>query len=192
MKKILCGALVLLILAGIVLAQIVSPNGKEEKTLKILVVYYSHSGNTREIANMLKDLTGGDIFEIQTTAPYPAEYNAIVKQVKKEKNSGIKPQIKNGFAGSQNYDLVFLGSPCWFGTIATPVETFLSRQDFSGKTIVPFVTSGGSGLGSIERDISVLQPSANVAPGRAFNRSSVKSTQKEIADWLASSLRQAR
>jgi flavodoxin len=187
MRKILSVAFILLVLTGIILAQ-TSPNERKEKMPKILVVYYSHSGNTREIANKLKDLTGGDIFEIQTTTPYPAEYSVLVEQVRKEKSSGVKPKIKSGFAGSKDYDLVFLGSPCWFGTIATPVETFLSEQDFSGKTIVPFITHGGSGLSSSVRDISVLQPSANVAPGKAFSRGSLSSAQKEIADWLASFL----
>ncbi|GBR75706.1 NADPH-dependent FMN reductase [Candidatus Termititenax persephonae] len=157
---------------------------------RILVVYYSHSGNTREIARMLQDLAGGDVFEIQTVTPYPVEYSAIVEQVRKEKSAGFKPKIKGGFAGGQDYDIVLLGSPCWYGTIATPVETFLSEQNFSGKTIVPFITHGGSGLGSAAQDISALQPSANVAHGKAFSRSSMRSAQnqKEIADWLASFL----
>jgi hypothetical protein len=81
---------------------------------------------------------------------------------------------------------VFIGSPCWFGTIATPVETFLSTQDFSGKTLIPFITYGGSGLGRAVRDIRALQPSANVASGKAFPRSGVQDAQKEVADWLAS------
>ncbi|GBR74638.1 NADPH-dependent FMN reductase [Candidatus Termititenax aidoneus] len=188
MRKILGIVFVLLVLTGIILAQTVSPNERKEKMSKILVVYYSHSGNTREIARTLQDLTGGGIFEIQTVTPYPAEYSAIVEQVRKEKSAGFKPKIKDGFAGSQDYDIVFLGSPCWYGTIATPVEAFLSEQDFSGKTIVPFITHGGSGLGSAAQDISALQPSANVAHGKAFNRSSARSAQKEIADWLASFL----
>jgi flavodoxin len=188
MQKILGAAFVLLVLTGIILAQTVSPNERKEKMSKILVVYYSHSGNTREIANTLQELAGGDIFEIQTAAPYPAEYSAIVEQVRKEKSAGVKPKIKGGFAGGQDYDIVFLGSPCWYGTIATPVETFLSEQDFSGKTLVPFITHGGSGLSNAVRDIRALQPSVNVVSAKAFSRSGVRDAKKEVADWLAAFL----
>ena len=109
-------------------------------TKKILVAYFSHSGNTREIANQIHKSVGGDIFEIQVVKPYPHDYDAVVQQARQELDSGYKPVLKTKIENIKSYDLVFIGYPNWCSTVPAPVRTFLSEYDFSGKTIVPFCT----------------------------------------------------
>ena len=154
------------------------------KGKKILVTYFSRSGNTREMAQQIQKIMGGDIFEIQTVTPYPFEYNAVTKQAKQELESGFKPPIKAKVANIKDYDIVFVGSPNWWGTIAPPVMTFLSEHDLSGKTIVPFITHQGSGLGRSGADIAKLAPQATVRDGLAIWGKDVKSSQDEVAQWL--------
>jgi flavodoxin len=151
---------------------------------KILVAYFSHSGNTREIANQIHKSTGGDIFEIQTVKPYPDDYDAVVQQAKQELKSGHKPDIKTKIENIKPYDLVFIGYPNWCNTIPAPVMAFLSQYDFSGKTIVPFFTHEGSGLGRSVTDISKLCPKSSLLDGVAIRGSDVKTAQKKLSEWL--------
>lgn len=150
----------------------------------ILVAYFSHSGNTREIANQIHKITGGDIFEIQSVNPYPNEYNATVKQARKELDSNYKPLLKTKLENIKSYDLVFIGHPNWWGTIPAPIRTFLTEYDMSGKTIVPFCTHEGSGQGQSVTDISKLCPKSTLLEGVAIWGSNVKSSQNEISEWL--------
>jgi flavodoxin len=113
---------------------------------KVLVIYYSRIGNTREIASQIHKITGGDIVEIMPVDPYPDDYNATTKQAKLELNSGYKPPLKTKVENVESYNVIFVGSPNWWSTIAGPVKTFLSEYDLSGKTIAPFITHEGSSL----------------------------------------------
>jgi flavodoxin len=153
-------------------------------TKKILVAYFSHSGNTREIANQIRQSVGGDIFEIQAVKPYPNDYDAVVEQARQELNSGYKPALKTKVDNIRSYDVIFVGSPSWWSTIAGPVKTFLSEYDLSGKTIVPFCTHEGSGLGRSVADISKLCPKSTLLDGVAIRGSNVKTAQNKISDWL--------
>ncbi len=143
-------------------------NEKQEQSLsparKILVVYFSYSGNTREIANQIHESVGGDIFEIQTVDPYPSNYDAVVKQAKQEKEWGYKPALKTKIENIESYDVIFIGSPIWWGTIPQPVVTFLSEYNLSGKTIVPFCTHAGSG------QAQSLRISQNFARNQLFSK----------------------
>ena len=109
-------------------------------SLKILTVYYSRTGNTRAVAEEIRRQLGGDIVELQTVQPYPEAYRATTEQARRELETGFKPPLKTKIEGFGAYDVVVVGSPCWWGTVATPVITFLSEYDFSGKTIAPFMT----------------------------------------------------
>lgn len=151
---------------------------------KVLVAYYSHSGNTREIANQIKQLTGGDLFEIIPVEDYSEDYSQTTEQAKKEIAEGYKPALKNMPANFSEYDVIFVGSPCWWGTVASPVATFLSENNFSGKTLVPFMTHGGSGFGHSLEDIRKLAPDARLADGKAFWGRSVKSAGEDVKIWL--------
>ena len=151
---------------------------------KILVAYFSHSGNTREIANQIHKSAGGDIFEIQSVKPYPDDYDAVVQQARQELDSGYKSALKTKIENIKSYDLVFIGYPVWWGTFPAPVKTFLSEYDFSGKTIIPFCTHEGSGLGRSAADISKLCPESSLLEGIAFRGRDVKTAQSKVSQWL--------
>jgi flavodoxin len=151
---------------------------------KILVVYYSKTGNTREMAKQIQKATGGDIFEIQVVKAYPDDYQTLVNQAKKEINAAYKPELKAKVKDIGKYDVIFVGSPNWWSTIAPPVATFLTSYDFSGKTIIPFVTHGGGGMARCEKDVQKLCPKSNFAKGLALSGSSVKHSQDKVNKWL--------
>ena len=131
----------------------VSGAGAQQPSGKVLVAYFSHSGNTREVARQISEATGGDLFEIVPATPYPTEYRAVVDQGKKEIEAGVRPALKNPVGDLSQYDVIFVGSPCWWATIAPPVATFLTSYDFAGKTVVPFMTHEGSRMGRSARFI---------------------------------------
>ncbi|MDD5223225.1 MAG: flavodoxin [bacterium] len=151
---------------------------------KILVVYFSHSGNTREIANRIHEHAGGDVFEVVPVDQYPADYDAVVAQAKRELNSGYKPALKTKVKDFGRYDVVFIGYPVWWSTVPPPVVTFLSESDLSGKTIVPFCTHEGSSFGHSVTDISRLCPRSTVFDGLAVRGSDVKKAQNKVSAWL--------
>jgi len=151
---------------------------------KILVAYFSYSGNTREIANQIHKRVGGDIFEIQVVKLYPDDYDAVVKQARQELNSSHKPALKTKIENIKSYDLVFIGYPNWCSTVPAPVRVFLSEYDFYGKTIIPFCTHEGSGLGRSATDISKLCPKSTLLDGIAIRGREVKTAQNEVVEWL--------
>ncbi|MGA2090487.1 MAG: flavodoxin [Endomicrobiales bacterium] len=151
---------------------------------KILVVYFSHSGNTREIANQIHKKTGGDIFEIEPVNPYPRDYDTVVKQARHELDTGYRPALKTKISNINSYDAVFIGYPDWWSTIPAPVRVFLSENNFSGKTLVPFCTHGGSGFGRSITDIAQLCPKSTLLEGIAIRGSDVKTAQNKVSEWL--------
>lgn len=151
---------------------------------KILVVYFSHSGNTKVIAQQIQKATGADIFEIKPINDYPTEYNEVVFQAKKEIKSGYKPALKSKVENLEKYDVIIVGSPNWWATIAPPVATFLSSYNFEGKTIIPFITHEGSELGKADQDIKELCPKSTHLEGLAIRGSSVNSANDKILAWL--------
>ena len=187
MNKIIFALLItvaFLILVG------VPGNASEEEamplsgTKKILVAYFSYSGNTREIANQIHKIVGGDIFEIQSVKPYPTDYDAVVKQARQELASGYRPVLKTKVDNIKSYDVIFIGYPNWCSTIPAPVKTFLSEYDFSGKTVVPFCTHGGGGLGRSVIDISNLCQKSTLPDSFAILGSEVKTAQNKVSEWL--------
>jgi len=150
----------------------------------ILVAYFSHSGNTREIANQIHKSASGDIFEIQAVKPYPDDYDAVVEQARQELDSDYKPALKTKIGNIKPFDLVFIGYPVWWGTFPAPVKTFLSEYDFSGKTIAPFCTYEGSSLGRSATDILKLCPKSTLLNGVAIRGSVVKTAQNKVSEWL--------
>jgi len=176
------------LLAGVaapVLPYLSSPHaatGNDRK--KVLIVYYSRTGNTREIANHIHERAGGDMTELQAAEPYPDDYEAVKQRAMQELNSDIKPALKTKVENIRSYDVIFVGSPIWWGTIAAPVKTFLSEYDLSGKTIMPFITHAGSGLGQSVTDISNLCPKSDISDSIAVWGRDAKTAQNQIAEWL--------
>ena len=114
------------------------------KMKKMLVVYYSWSnGNTKKIAEQLADETGADIARIETTEPYRGSHEDVVEQGKKEVEAGFMPRINPLSVNLADYDVIAIGTPTWWYTMAPAVLTFLTTNDFTGKTVIPFMTNGG-------------------------------------------------
>lgn len=151
---------------------------------KMLVVYFSHSSNTRIAAEQIAKETGADLFEIVPEKAYPADYDTVVEQAKKEINAGFRPALKTRVEDLGRYDVVFVGSPCWWSTVAPPVATFLSSYDFAGKTVVPFMTHEGSGMGRSEADIKKMCPGATVTEGLPIRGGSVRNAAPAVKKWL--------
>jgi flavodoxin len=151
---------------------------------RILIAYFSHSGNTRVVANQIYSQLGGDIFEIEAVNKYPADYDTVVEQVKKELQKQHRPKLVASVENMQEYAVVFVGYPNWWGTIPMPVATFLTEYSFSGKTITPFCTNEGSQLGNSVEDITRLCPGAKVVKGLPIRGSQVKNAQSDVSKWL--------
>ena len=149
----------------------------------VLVVYYSHSGNTRKIAELIQLKTDATLHEIQPKDAYPTDYDAVVKQAKKEIQAGLRPELASAIDAA-GYDTVFVGSPNWWSTIAPPVATFLAGCDLSGKTVVPFLTHGGGGAARMERDIAKLCPQAVMKPGLVVSGDGGSRAAAQVTAWL--------
>jgi len=121
---------------------------------------------------------------IETVNPYPSDYRETTRQAKKELEADYRPPIKTKIPDLATYDLVFVGSPNWWGTIAMPVMTFLSGNDLSGKTIAPFMTHGGSALGRSPADIARLCPKATILEGLAISGTAANTSQGDVAAWV--------
>lgn len=150
----------------------------------MLVVFYSHTGNTRTIARHIQALTGCDLLDLEPVTPYPRDYDTVVSQAKKEKQQGFLPPLKNPLDMVSRYDVILVGSPSWWGTFAGPVRTLLSTAVLDGKTLIPFITHEGSGLGSAPADLRRLCPAAKTGEGLAIRGSRVDGARQQVESWL--------
>ena len=112
-------------------------------SMKVLVIYYSLTGNTKNIAEMIREKTGGDLFEIETVEDYPADYSLIIAEAKTELETGELPALRKSPPDMSAYDLILVGSPVWWYTVSTPVMRFLTQADFAGKKVSAFCTHEG-------------------------------------------------
>lgn len=151
---------------------------------KILTVYFSHSGNTRMVAERIHELAGGDLVEIRPADPYPEDYDAVVERAKREIRAGIRPAIAATAGNPRSCDLVLVGSPNWMNTVAPPVATFLSGHDLAGKGIAPFMTHEGTALGHAPADIARLCPASKVLEGLAIRGGNAGAAEGDIVAWL--------
>lgn len=150
----------------------------------ILIAYFSHSGNTRTIANQIREQAGGTIFEIKTVNEYPADYNATVNQAKEEQEKNIRPELSTHVENMADYKTVFIGFPNWWYNMPMAVYSFLEEYDFSGKTIIPFCTHGGSGFSDSIKNMQKILTGATVLEGLALRDSRVSASQNDITKWL--------
>lgn len=158
-------------------------SSKTMEQQKILVVYYSWSGNTEAVARLIQAETKANLFEIELQNPYPANYSACVDEYRADKRENRVRPLKSKVENIAGYDIIFLGSPIWSGTIAPPVKTFLSGHDLSGKRIIPFVTHGGGGVGSSFTDMKKLAPRAEFSKGLSLYGSR-SGFDGEVKKWL--------
>lgn len=141
-------------------------------------------GNTEAAAKMIQAQTGGDLFAIEPAKAYPADYTRCTEVAQEELDRNARPALARQQESLDDYDLIILGYPNWWGTMPMPVWSFLEAHDFTGKTILPFCTHEGSGLGQSERDIRKLCPRARVLRGLAIRGGSVGTSEKALASWL--------
>ena len=153
-------------------------------TDKILIAYYSRSGHTERIARIIHQKIGGTLHRIKPETPYPSSYDDTVDQAKGEIKRGIQPPLASQLNSVAEYDLIFIGSPNWWSTIAPPVGTFLSSYDFSGKTLALVCTHGGGGLGRIASDIAVLCPKSSILSPFIVYGSGGKGIEAQVTAWL--------
>ena len=150
-----------------------------------LVVYFSWSGNTESVANEIQAQTGADMFEIVPAEPYTDDYDTLLDIAQDEQANDARPAIAGTVDHFEQYDVVYLGYPNWWGDMPMILYTFLDEYDFSGKTIAPFVTSGGSGFSGTVGTIAELEPGAAVQEGLSVGASSVAGAQERVEEWLS-------
>ena len=152
---------------------------------KKLVAYFSATGRTAKVAKLLAEVLGADIFEIQPKAPYTkADLNWLNKKSRSSvemNNKSIRPEIVESNVQIADYDVIFLGFPIWWYVAPTIINTFLESYDFADKTIIPFATSGGSGMGKTNEKLQPSCPNSKLLEGRVFKKSASKS---ELAAWV--------
>jgi flavodoxin len=160
--------------------------GQEKSEGKILIAYFSWGGNSREIATQIQEQTGGDLFEIVTVNPYSSNREKCIEQAKEEQQTDARPAVKDKVKEMENYDVIFVGYPNWWGSMPMILFTFLEQYDLSGKTIIPFCTHGTGGWGHSVENLKQICPNSTVLEGFAVNGNSVKDqkTKDNLTQWL--------
>jgi len=169
---------------------------------KALTVYYSRKGenyfggeirsiekgNTERVAEYIHNAVGGDLFELETVREYAKNYQECTNEAMDEKRSNARPALKKIPESIDEYDTIFVGYPNWWGTAPMAVFTFLDSFDFTGKTIAPFCTNEGSGLGTSEKDIQKECPKATVVKGLSVRGSDAASSEATAASWAVKTI----
>lgn len=142
-------------------------------------------GNAAMIAGWIQERTGGDLFSIVVTEPYSSDYDECLERAADEKAENARPELINHVENMENYDIVFLGFPNWWYTAPMAIHSFLEEYDFSGKTVIPFVTHGTSGLASIVEDVTANLPdSTTILEPIGVYHPEVAASQPAINEWL--------
>ena len=166
-----------------------------EKKAKVLIVFFSHAGenynvgnikvgNTKLVADEIQKVTGGDEFEIVANKNYDLPYNDLVNVAKEETEKGEKPSFKGEVKNIDDYDTVFIGGPIWWGTYPRVMFTFFDKYDLNGKTIIPFSTHEGSGLGSVVEDLKTLYPNATFKEAFSIYGTETRKDLSKVDKWL--------
>lgn len=168
---------------------------------RILVAYFSRAdenygvgvvekGNTEIIAEMIAEETGADTFKIERATPYPADYDACTEEAQHEQRENARPELKNTLDNLDDYDVIYLGMPVWWGDMPMPVYTFVEGIDWNGKTVYPFTTHAGSGLSSIPRTLENICNGATIGDGFTIAGTDAQNNQDKakeaVNEWLQS------
>ncbi|MHA3065909.1 flavodoxin family protein [Lacticaseibacillus saniviri] len=173
--------------------------GQRMKAPKTLIVYYSRTGNTKAVAELIQQQVGGDLAQIETKTARPSNYRAEVEQNAREQEQSVKPALKSNLPDLKQYDRIFIGSPTWNMALPQAVVSFMANNDFAGKTVIPFNTNGGYGVGSVFTQIKQGTSGALVLKGFSIKGGeeingillAIKGNRritisKEIRTWLTS------
>lgn len=143
-------------------------------------------GNSQYIAQLIQQEAGGDLFRIETVQEYPGSHDPLLEFAYNEKAENARPELASQIENPDSYDVIFLGYPNWNADLPMPLYTFLEEYDFSGKTIIPFTTHGGSGFSRTIQTIQELQPEASVVEnGLSISRNDAADAQEDVSDWVA-------
>ena len=162
-----------------------------------LIVYYSRTGenywngsiknitkgNTERVAEFIQKAVGGDLFEIDTVKPYANDYYQCIEEAQEELHANARPEIKEYLDSLDAYDTIFVGYPNWWGTCPMCMFTFLEHYDLSGKTVIPFCTNEGSGMGSSERDLKKICKGAKIERGLSIHGAEAEQSEAKVAAW---------
>lgn len=144
-------------------------------------------GNMEYMALTIQDAIGGDLFRIETKEAYPLDHEPLVDQAAEEQDENARPELATHIENPDQYDTILLGYPNWWGDMPQPLFTFLEEYDFSGKTIIPFNSHGGSGFSNTIEEIKELQPGATVSDeGLSISRDNVADSAQDVTDWAKS------
>ena len=167
-----------------------------------LIVYFSRKGqnywngaikdlekgNTKIVAEFVKNAVGGDLFEVEPVREYSNDYYICIDEAKKELRENARPEIKRFVDNLDKYDVIFVGYPNWWGTAPMCMFTFLEKYNLAGKTIIPFCTNEGSGMGSSERDLNRICTGANVLRGLSIHGAEAVASERKVYDWATKAL----
>ena len=151
---------------------------------RTLVACFSRSGNTRVVAGLIHRSMPSDLFEIQPAVDYPADYLETVAQAGQERDDGVEPALRTRIASMDRYDTVYLGFPIWGETAPPIIRSLLSQHDMRGKTIVPFITHGGFGVGSSLRVLASHAPNARILEAFVMQADQERKTMESVNAWL--------
>ena len=188
------------ILVSLLIALCISSGCSNAQSLaskKILIVYLSRTNNTKAIAEIIQNNVGGTLIALELEKPYPENYQATVQQVVKEDETGFLPPLKTKIDSIEKYDVVFVGFPTWDMKMPPPMKSFLHQYNLSGKTVIPFNTNAGYGVGSGFQAVKELCPNSKVLEGfsitggierdgiyLAIKGEKAKEAEAEVKKWL--------
>ena len=151
---------------------------------KSLIVYFSWSGHTRAVANIIHELTGSDMVEIEVEEPYSEVYNEVTARARQELDNDIRPALRTRVENMDEYDTLIVGTPIWSSRLAPPVKSFLAGYDLSGKKIAPFCTHGGSGTAQSVNNIREVCPDSELLQPLAVYGSRAANSRNDVEQWL--------
>lgn len=150
----------------------------------VLIAYFSWSGNTEQVAQIIQQETGGDLFEIAPATAYTDDYNELLDIAQQEQSDNARPELAGQVENWDQYDTIFVGYPNWWSDAPMAVYTFLESYDWTGKTLVPFNTSASGGFGRSLSGIEESAAGAEILEGLSFTSSTLDDAQSEVTAWL--------
>lgn len=183
-RRMLIASSAMLAFPSLVRAQVGDAGSASAGNSSILVAWFSRSGNTKVIAGQIRRATGADEFAIEPADAYPEDYEETVAQSRSERDAGFEPELASTVPDIARYETIYLGFPIWSGTAPPVIRSFLRRHDLSGKTVVPFITHGGYGLGNSSTLLAELAPNARLVGPFSLKADQERQTLEEVTRWL--------
>ncbi len=157
-----------------------------DNTGATLIAYFSWSGNTEHLAQMIQAETGGTLFEIAPATPYTEDYDTLLDVAQQEQRDNARPELASQVENWDSYSVVFVGYPDWWSDAPMLIYSFLESYDWEGKTLIPFCTSGGSGFGRSLDKLPDSAPGAAILEGLHVSGSSVEGAREDVSNWIGS------